>query len=176
MKNFIKVARESVSTYGIVGNEEIIELQHLLAVIIGGKAEPEICGKLSQFGLRELVNLSVYELESIGLTHNEALRLHSAIVLAKKLNVTKPTEGYVIKSPEDAANYLMEEMRFLNQEHFVVLFLNTKNVVIKKKTIFIGSLNASIVHPREVYHEAVKHSAASIICSHNHRRMSKLPV
>ncbi|KHF28037.1 hypothetical protein LR68_03097 [Anoxybacillus sp. BCO1] len=62
----------------------------------------------------------------------------------------------------------MEDMRFLSQEHFVVLYLNTKNQVMHKKTVFIGSLNASIVHPREVYKEAIKRSAASIICIHNH--------
>src|SRR5690625_7874704 len=62
----------------------------------------------------------------------------------------------------------MEEMRSLNQEHFVTLFLNTKNQIIHRQTIFIGSLNASIVHPREVFREAVKRSAASIIVAHNH--------
>jgi DNA repair protein RadC len=62
----------------------------------------------------------------------------------------------------------MEDMRFLTQEHFVSVYLNTKNQVIHKKTVFIGSLNASIVHPREVYKEALKRSAASIICIHNH--------
>ena len=59
-------------------------------------------------------------------------------------------------------------MRHLNQEHFVALFLNTKNQIIHQQTIFIGSLNASIVHPREVFREAVKRSAASIIVAHNH--------
>ncbi len=49
-----------------------------------------------------------------------------------------------------------------------MLYLNTKNQVMHKKTVFIGSLNASIVHPREVYKEAIKRSAASIICIHNH--------
>ncbi len=50
----------------------------------------------------------------------------------------------------------------------VVLFLNIKNQIIHRQTIFIGSLNASIVHPREIFREAVKRSAASIICAHNH--------
>jgi DNA repair protein RadC len=63
---------------------------------------------------------------------------------------------------------VMNDMRFLSQEHFVCLYLNTKNQVLHKQTIFIGSLNASIVHPREVFREALKRSAASIICLHNH--------
>ncbi|MBY9079542.1 DNA repair protein RadC [Paenibacillus sp. HN-1] len=56
----------------------------------------------------------------------------------------------------------------LFQEHFVVLFLDTKNRMIKRKTIFVGSLNAAIVHPREVFKAAIENSAASIICVHNH--------
>ena len=62
----------------------------------------------------------------------------------------------------------MHDMTSLNQEHFVTLFLNVKNQILHKQTIFIGSLNASIVHPREIFREAVKRSAASIICAHNH--------
>src|SRR5699024_6099189 len=77
-------------------------------------------------------------------------------------------EGYIIRSPEDGADNVMEEMRRLKQEHLVELFLNTKNKVIHRKTIFVGSLNASIVHPREIFREAVKRSAASIVCAHNH--------
>ncbi|MEG0259949.1 MAG: DNA repair protein RadC, partial [Lysinibacillus sp.] len=73
-----------------------------------------------------------------------------------------------IRSPQDAATYLMPDMTSLTQEHFVVLFLNVKNQIIHRQTIFIGSLNASIVHPREIFREAVKRSAASIICAHNH--------
>ena len=88
--------------------------------------------------------------------------------LGRRMNQYKPDERYIIRSPEDGADYVMEEMRSLNQEHFVVLFLNTKNQIIHRQTIFIGSLNASIVHPREVYREAVKRSAASIIVAHNH--------
>lgn len=80
----------------------------------------------------------------------------------------KPGVKYAIRSPEDGANYVMEEMRTLLQEHFVCLYLNTKNQVLHKQTIFIGSLNSSIVHPREVFKEAFRRSAASIICVHNH--------
>lgn len=149
MKNFIQCAREAVSTYSVVGNEEMIDLNHLLVVIIGSRASSEVIGKLTQEGLKGLINLSVNELEKIGLSNNEPLRLHSAIVLAKKLQGLKPEKRYIIRSPEDAANYLMDEMRFLNQEHFVALYLNTKHEVIKKQTLFIGSLASTVVHPRE---------------------------
>ncbi|WP_010279058.1 RadC family protein, partial [Paenibacillus senegalensis] len=74
----------------------------------------------------------------------------------------------VIRSPEDAAKLVMPELRYLKREHFICLFLDTKNKVIRKETISIGSLNASIVHPREVYREAIRYASAAILAFHNH--------
>src|SRR5665647_1187816 len=68
----------------------------------------------------------------------------------------------------DVADLMTEELRYLQKEHFVCLFLNTKNHVIGQETLSMGSLNASIVHPREVFRAAIKRSSASIICVHNH--------
>jgi len=168
-KKYITSAREAVATYDAVGSEAVIELQDILTVLIGPSSTPEFTGRLAGHGLRTLVEMTVSELEEEGMTHNEALKVHSGMLLAKKVrNVGKNESRYTIRSPEDAASYMMAEMTSLTQEHFVVLYLNVKNEVLHKKTIFIGSLNSSIVHPREVYKEAVKHSAASIICLHNH--------
>lgn len=120
-------------------------------------------------GLKLLRDATIEELTSIkGIGIAKGVLILSALELGKRMNEYRPNERYVIRSPEDGADYVMEEMRSLRQEHFVVLFLDTKNQIIHKQTIFIGSLNASIVHPREVYREAVKRSAASIICIHNH--------
>src|SRR5690625_1964920 len=158
---FVKRARETLATYESVGGEAIIELRHLLGVIIGSKkATPELMGKLTQYGIDYLANMSVQELEVAGLSHLEALRIHASLLLAKKIVANKGDEKYVIRSPEDAADYMMQEMKSLNQEHLVVLFLNTKNEVMRKSTVFVGSLNASIVHPREIFHEAIKFSSA----------------
>lgn len=169
IKKYITSAREAVATYDAIGSEAVIELQDILAVLIGPSSTPEFTGRLAGHGLRTLVEMTVSELEEEGMTHNEALKVHSGMLLAKKVrNVGKNETRYTIRSPEDAASYMMAEMTSLTQEHFVVLYLNVKNEVLHKKTIFIGSLNSSIVHPREVYKEAVKHSAASIICLHNH--------
>lgn len=168
-KKYITSAREAVATYDAIGSEAVIELQDILAVLIGPSSTPEFTGRLAGHGLRTLVEMTVSELEEEGMTHNEALKVHSGMLLAKKVrNVGKNETRYTIRSPDDAASYMMAEMTSLTQEHFVVLYLNVKNEVLHKKTIFIGSLNSSIVHPREVYKEAVKHSAASIICLHNH--------
>jgi len=166
---YITSAREAVATYNAIGSEAVIELQDILAVLIGPSASPEFTGRLAARGIRVLVDMTVSEFEDEGMTHNEALKVHSGMLIARKMrSAGKSEERYTIRSPEDAAAYLMAEMTSLMQEHFVVLYLNVKNEVLHKKTIFIGSLNSSIVHPREVYKEAVKHSAASIICAHNH--------
>lgn len=119
--------------------------------------------------LQALKGATIEELMSIkGIGEVKAVELLASIELAKRLAQKEYDTKFAIRSPEDAAKLLMPEMSSLNQEHFVVLFLNTKNQVLHKQTIFIGSLNASIVHPREIYREAVKRSAACIICAHNH--------
>ncbi|SFD58201.1 DNA replication and repair protein RadC [Lentibacillus persicus] len=149
--------------------------QELLAILIGSGTKNESVMALSNRvlmhfeGLNLLKDATIEELTAIkGIGKAKGVLLLSALELGKRMSQFKPEDRYIIRSPEDGADYIMEEMRSLNQEHFVVLFLNTKNQIIHRQTIFIGSLNASIVHPREVYREAVKRSAASIICAHNH--------
>src|SRR5699024_6389041 len=80
----------------------------------------------------------------------------------------KHNDRYVIRSPEAAADYVMGEMRGFHQQHFVFLFLNTKNQIIHRQTIFIDRLLALIVHPRELYREPVIRSEASITRAPNH--------
>ncbi|MFD1018908.1 RadC family protein [Thalassobacillus hwangdonensis] len=149
--------------------------QELLAILLGSGTKSEsvmtVASRvLMHFeGLSLLKDASVEELTAIkGIGTAKAVLLLSALELGKRLHQLKPGERYIIRSPEDGADFVMEEMRDLQQEHFICLFLNTKNQVLHRQTIFIGSLNASIVHPREVFKEAVKRSAASIICAHNH--------
>ena len=74
----------------------------------------------------------------------------------------------MIRSPQDVSELVMEDLRYLQQEHFVCLFLNTKNAVIGRETLSVGSLNATLVHPRELFRAAIKKSSAAIICVHNH--------
>lgn len=154
---------------------ESLTNQELIAIILrtGTKDESvlQISQKLIQHfdGLRMLKHATLEELTSLkGIGKAKAIQLLASLELGKRIATLQEVERYVIRSPEDGANYVMEEMRFLSQEHFVCIYLNTKNQVLFRKTIFIGSLNSSIVHPREVFKEALKRSAASIICVHNH--------
>lgn len=96
-------------------------------------------------------------------------RAQQILAVLSLLTINIPTEERVtIRTPEDAADYLTKELRYLQQEHFVVLYLNTKNEVIHKQSIFIGSLCQAIIHPREIFATAVKRSAFSILILHNH--------
>ncbi|WP_172198084.1 RadC family protein [Saccharibacillus qingshengii] len=106
-------------------------------------------------------------MEIRGIGKSKARQILSAIHLAKMLNTPSPYP-HVIRKPEDVFNLVRHELGYLQKEHFVCLFLNTKNHLIDKETVSIGSLNSTIVHPREVYRAAIKRAAASIICCHNH--------
>lgn len=101
--------------------------------------------------LHELKHATIEEVVSIkGIGEVKATQLLAAIELGRRLAQKPVNTKFTIRSPHDAATYLMPDMTSLQQEHFVVLFLNVKNQVIHRQTIFIGSLNASIVHPREI--------------------------
>ncbi|MED1872053.1 RadC family protein [Brevibacillus borstelensis] len=116
----------------------------------------------------ELLHATVEELVSIkGIGTAKARQIISALKLAHMLCVPSRSP-YTIRKPEDVYKLLASELGYLQKEHFICLLLNTKNDVISKEVISIGSLNASIVHPREVFRPAIKRSCASIICAHNH--------
>ncbi|GIO87139.1 UPF0758 protein YsxA [Paenibacillus faecis] len=120
-------------------------------------------------GIRGMMDLSLEELTNMkGIGPAKAVQIKAGIELGQRLAKARLPEARVIRSPRDAADLLMEELRFLQKEHFVCLFLNTKNHIIAQETLSIGSLNASIVHPREVFRAAIKCSSASLVCAHNH--------
>lgn len=162
-ERFIKYGPKSLS------NQELLAL--LLRTGTRSESVLQLAQRLIQHfdGLRMLTDASLEELTTIkGIGEAKAIQVMAAVELGRRIANLTHEERYVIRSPEDGANYVMEDMRFLNQEHFVCLYLNTKNQVMHKQTVFIGSLNASIVHPREIFKEAFRRSAASIICMHNH--------
>jgi DNA repair protein RadC len=149
--------------------------QELLAIILRTGTKSESVLQLSNRvlttfeGFRLLKEASLEEITDInGIGLAKAVQIMAAVEIGRRISNLAFDDRYSIRSPEDGANYVMNDMRFLSQEHFVCLYLNTKNQVLHKQTIFIGSLNASIVHPREVFKEAFRRSAASIICIHNH--------
>lgn len=149
--------------------------QELIAILLGTGTKFESVLTVANrvlLNFEKLHNLKHATLEEMvnikGIGEAKAVLLLASIELGRRLASKDLEDRYTIRSPEDAASFLMQDMTSLQQEHFVCLFLNVKNQVLHKQTIFVGSLNASIVHPREIFREAVKRSAASIICAHNH--------
>lgn len=163
-QNYFDRVREELAIYG--ANE--VDIAHLLAVIIGKRTvAPETCQKLASKALPELASMSVEQLSEI-VTERAAERIHAAFELGRRLFRSERQTRTIIKSPGDVMDFLEPELRFKKQEHFVVILLDAKNQVIFKKTVFIGSLNACLVHPREIFRLALLKSAAAIIVAHNH--------
>ncbi|MFW6022160.1 MAG: RadC family protein [Halanaerobiaceae bacterium] len=124
----------------------------------------------NQFGgLKSLNYLTVQELTKLnGVGIAKAVQVKAVVELSKRIATLKSGEKEVIKSPGDAACLLMPELRYLTQEVFKIILLDIKNQVISIALISKGGLSSSIVHPREVFKEAIKHSSAAIILAHNH--------
>ncbi len=169
--HFSDKPRERLMIYG----PDKLTNQELLGIIINtGHKEESSIGIANRIikdmkSVRELRDLTYHELISIkGIGEAKAITILAVIELAIRMHTHSLEEDLYIKSPDDVSKLLMEKMRYYQQEHFVVLYLSTKNMVIHQETMFKGSLNTSIVHPREVYKEAIKRSAAAIICVHNH--------
>jgi DNA repair protein RadC len=98
-----------------------------------------------------------------------ALKLKAMFELFKIANRGK-RKGFkpTIESAKDVYNYFVDEMKDRKREYFYALLLDSKNKVIKEELISVGTLNSSLVHPREVFKEAIKASANALILVHNH--------
>ena len=117
--------------------------------------------------VKELSGMDWRQLTQNGYTDKDALKLLTFFELARRLDTPTETKPK-INSPEDVYRLLNPQMREIKKEIFVLICLDTKNQIISKETISIGSLNANIVHPREVFKPALLASAAHIIVAHNH--------
>src|SRR5690606_36678425 len=106
-------------------------------------------------GIGGLTNTTLEELMEIrGIGMAKAVQLLAGIELGRRISRAMPEERMTIRSPRDAAEMVMDELLYLQQEHFISHYLNTKNRVIHNECIFVGSPDTSVVHPREVFREA----------------------
>ena len=147
----------------------------LLAILIRtGTTERSALGLgeqlLSHFqGLRGVASATIEQLSAVkGVGEVKAIQIAAAIELGKRLAVLSEDEKPVIRSPQDVSNLLMPELRDAKKEHLKSLILSTKNQVLKIHTVSVGILDSSLVHPREVFKDAIAASAAAIIVAHNH--------
>lgn len=163
--------RERLIRYG----SETLSNSELLAIILrtGIKEASvlDLCNSIlkSVGGLNGLMNLSSQELMAVkGIGTAKAAQLIALSELCKRFKSYKSGDDYRITKPQDAAELVMEEMKSFREEHLRVIMLNTKNLVTYIKDVSVGSINSSIVHPREIFCEAIKRRSASIIICHNH--------
>lgn len=120
-------------------------------------------------GIENLLYLKDYELRSIrGISVAKSLELMASFELTKRAAFQKIKQLPQIYHAKDIVDWLRLEMGYLKQEHCLVVFLNTKNRIIRYKTMFQGGLSECTVHPREIFKEAMAYSSASIIVVHNH--------
>ncbi len=145
----------------------------LLALILKSGTHKEnildLCHKLlSKYGLAGLSKLTLQELEQeYGIGEAKASQIIAVFELHRRASVLK-SERTNITTAKDVAKLYLPKLSSLDKEHFLALYLDAKHNIICDQTITIGILNASLVHPREVFHGAIKHLAQALIVLHNH--------
>jgi DNA repair protein RadC len=152
-----------------------VSTAELLAIVLrtgtGGENVLRLAERLlAEFGsLPGLSRASIVELMNVkGVGEAKASEVKAALELGRRLMASAPEERPVVSSPADAANLLMSEMMFLEQEHLRLILLDTRNRVLKTPTIYVGSLNTSVVRVGELFRAALKANAAAMIVVHNH--------
>ena len=120
-------------------------------------------------GLRGLCSLSYEELTAVsGIGRVKAIQIQCIFELAKRMSRSEAAKLLKFDEPETIANYYMEDYRHKEQEHLLLLLLDNKSNLLGEKLMFTGTVNTSIVSPREIYLEALKYHAVGIILLHNH--------
>ncbi len=150
-----------------------LSASELLALVLGSetRATREAAdGALSAVGgLFGLGRAGVDDLDGLpGIGRAKASALVAAAELGRRLLAARPDPQPAVCSPADLVALLRGRLAHLDREHFVCVLLDTKNRVVSAPTVSVGTLSASLVHPREVFKPAVKAGAASIVLAHNH--------
>jgi DNA repair protein RadC len=162
-ERFLKWGKESLST------------EELIAILIqSGTYEESVLEVAARIhrkfkSIRSMRMASLYDIMQVqGMGPVKAMQLLAALELGKRLTSEAFEDRPFLGSPQKVYAYLKDDLEMLDQEHFVVLYLDTKGHLIQKMQLFKGSLNASLIHQREIFKHAVKLSAASFIMVHNH--------
>lgn len=162
----IYLPREKLEKYG----PQKMHDYELLAILLGSgikglnvlELSKKIVKKIKTIGLTKLAIKDLLEIKGLG--RAKAVQIFAALEFGNRYNAENKPE---IITPENVWNFC-SDIRDLKKENFVAIYLDTQNHVIQKEIISIGTLNASLVHPREVFEPALKLSAASVIVTHNH--------
>jgi DNA repair protein RadC len=163
--------RERLKTYGI---DALSNLELIALLLRTGKKDVSVIELSKRVlyhleSLEDLKRISLEELSLIpGIKEAKATTLIAAIELGKRLSFVTLDKKQGIQSPYDIYQLMKSDLSHLEQEHFMCLYLNTKSELIKKETIFVGTINQTLIHPREILRMAIKVSASSVIFVHNH--------
>ncbi len=154
---------------------EALSAAELLGILLGIGSKEQTAVELGQQvisesgGLFGLHGVGVHDLQEVhGIGEAKACIVLAAVEFGKRLGRVRNPGRPVISSPEDVDGLLRGRIANLDRENFVVVLLNTKNEVLGFPTVSVGTLSASLVHPREVFKPAIRASAAGVILAHNH--------
>ncbi|MBI1853737.1 MAG: DNA repair protein RadC [Planctomycetes bacterium] len=159
----------------LVAEEDVLTDAEVLGVVLGcgfrGRSAGDIARALLAHSgsLRAIARLTASELRRIaGIGPARAAQLLGAFALARRLATESLVPGAPLRSSADIYRHFAARLRDRKREEFLVVLLDGKNRVMREARISLGSLNASIVHPREVFHLAVRESAGAVVLVHNH--------
>jgi len=163
--------RERLRDYGAAALSDAELLAILLRVGVAGTNVVQLAQQLlvEQGGWPGLQRVDFGALrQRHGMGEAKTATLKAALEIGRRLLLTEHEQRFQIKSPADAASLLMLEMSHLDQEHLRTVLLDTKNRVICIHTVYIGSLNTSLIRVGEVFRKALERNSAAIIVAHNH--------
>ena len=123
---------------------------------------------ISKYGVSKLSSCSLKELQEIkGIGKAKASQIIALFEFNKRFTISK-NNGISIKSAKQVYEYIYPKFIGVDKEHFMILHLDSKNKIIKDEIVSIGTLNSSLIHPREIFKSAIKESANTVIVVHNH--------
>jgi DNA repair protein RadC len=147
-----------------------LSITELLACLLQTLSLSQAQELILRFGFPQgLLNASISELCQVtGIGPARAIQIKAALELGRRSMLEHQDERYRITAPADAASLLLHEMNGLEQEHMVVITLDTKNRVLSQETLYVGNVNTSLIRIAEVFRPAIRQNAPAIIISHNH--------
>ncbi len=163
--------RERLQKFGV----DALSAAELLALVLGRGVRRNPVMNMAQellntFGsIKGISEATIEELSRVrGIGLAKAAQLKASFELARRQDLEREEKPISVRNPQDVARAVRSSIRDKAKEHFKLVLLNTRNTIVRVVTISVGTLNASLVHPREVFKEAIRATASSVILAHNH--------